>query len=83
MNTTPSNIMEFCLNNNVNVITTNLIGDQNITTIEILRQFSINRTAQKRMAVYLHTYDDKEESARILEDYDGIYSNVLDESDFR
>lgn len=80
-NTTPKEIMKFATDNEISVITSNLIDDQEITTKEVLRQIKLDRTLTKEMALFLHTYDDQKDVDELYElGYNGIYSNVLDET---
>lgn len=83
-NTTPKQIMQFVTDNNISVITSNLIDTQEITTKEVLRQIKLDRTLTKEMALFLHTYDDEQDVEELYElGYNGIYSNVLDETYFK
>ena len=82
--TTPKQIMQFVTENEISVITSNLIDDQEITTKEVLRQIKNDRTLSKEMALFLHTYDDEKEVNKLYElGYSGIYSNILDETYFK
>lgn len=80
-NTTPKNIMQFTTDNDIFVITSNLVEDQEIITKEVLRQIKIDRTLTKEMALFLHTYDDVKDVDLLFEEgYSGVYSNKLDET---
>lgn len=79
--TTPKQIMQFVTDNDISVITSNLIDNQEITTKEVLRQIKNDRTLSKEMALFLHTYDDEKEVKELYElGYSGVYSNRLDET---
>ena len=83
-NTTPKQIMQFVTENEIYVITSNLIDDQEITTKEVLRQIKLDRTLTKEMALFLHTYDNQHDVEVLFEEgYGGFYSNELDEKNIK
>lgn len=83
-NTSPKQIMDFINENKIDVITTNLIDKQAITTKELLRQFNLNRTTKKSKAIFIHTINDIKDAEKLIKDgYKGVYTDILNEGDLK
>ncbi len=83
-NTNPKAVMDFCRKNDIDVITSNLYGEQQVITKELNRQVNLDRETKAGMAVFIHTINDFTEQFELLEDgYDGIYTDFLIESELR
>ncbi len=77
-NTSAKEALEFAQKNGIDVIVSNLLGDQALITEEIRRLINNDRTMKQEMGVYLHTINDLEEAKDYIEaGYKGIFTDNL------
>lgn len=77
-NTTAKEVMDFADKNEIDVIVSNLYGDQAILTAEIKRQINYDRMRSLEMGIFLHTINDIEATSEYIESgYKGIFTDYL------
>lgn len=79
-NTTAKEVVEFAQKNEINVIVTNLIGDQALITAEVKRLIENDRMTKEEMGVFLHTINNLDDTVKYIEEgYKGVFTDHLNQ----